>query len=166
MFLLARHCLQRTNNIDIKNVPIVESRFFGTATNVEDYLKQIRENGYNTTVKQATHHTDFVGRTPLLLGRTKYILGGNEPTGGIEDKWFLYSHSSYYGEVPDKFLRNPDNTPKLDKHGEKRTNPEYEDYVKKWGKPKKDDNGNWINQSLPKEVILDKNDRIKFKGEK
>ncbi|MDG6881138.1 Uncharacterised protein [Phocoenobacter uteri] len=89
--------LQRTNNVGITNVPIVESRFFGTATNVEDYLKQVGKNGYDTIVKQATHKADFVGRPPL-------ILGGNPATGG--DCWWCYSHSSYYGEVSEPIITN------------------------------------------------------------
>ncbi len=149
--------LQRTNNMGITNVPIVESRFFGTATNVEDYLKQIRENGYDTTtVKQATHQADPVGRPPI-------ILGGNSATGG--DCWWCYSHSSYYGEVPEEFLKHTDNTPKLDENGEKIKNPEYEKYTQIWGEPKTDTDGKPINSSLPKEVILE-NNKIKFKGGK
>ncbi len=146
--------LQRTNNIDIKNVPIVESRFFGTATNVEDYLKQIRKNGYTTVVKQATHKADFVGRPPL-------ILGGNPATGG--DCWFCYSHSSYYGGVPEEFLKDKNNEYILDKNRKKIKNPEYKEYTDKWGEPTED---NKSNLSLPKEVILDENDNIQFKGEK
>ncbi|MDG6881141.1 hypothetical protein A6A21_01070 [Phocoenobacter uteri] len=138
--------LQRTNNVGITNVPIVESRFFGTATNVEDYLKQVGKNGYETTVKQATHKADFVGRP----------LGFNPATGG--DCWWCYSHSSYYGEVPEKKIEND--------RKEKINNPEYERYIKIWGKPTIGKNGNPVNLSLPKEVIGDKNDSIKFKGDK
>ena len=147
--------LQRTNNNGIKGVPIVESRFFGTAANVEDYIKQTKENGYETTVKQATHKADFVGRPPL-------ILGGNPATGG--DCWLCYSHSGYYGEVPSEYLKNADDTYRLDSNGKEIENPEYEKYVDKWGEVEKDKNGNFINLSLPKEVILE-NGKINFKGE-
>lgn len=57
-------------------------------------------------ISAATHYTDFVGRTPLVALRSKYIVGGNEPTGGVEDKWFLYSHSSYFAEKPTPYLVN------------------------------------------------------------
>ncbi len=123
-------------------------RFFGTATNVEDYLKQIRKNGYTTVVKQATHKADFVGRPPL-------ILGGNPATGG--DCWFCYSHSSYYGEIPEEFLKD-DKGKEIVINGEKIKNPEYKEYIEKWGEPDE----NKTNNSLPKEVILE-NGKIKFR---
>lgn len=63
-------------------------------------------------------------------------------------------------------MKNANYTPKLDSHGKKIRNPEYDKYVEKWGKPSKDDNGNWINQSLPKKVILDEGNNIQFKGGK
>ncbi len=64
------------------------------------------------------------------------------------------SESIYYGEIPKKFIINS--------KGEKIENPEYKRYVKYWGVPKKDKNGNLINESAPKKVILDRNDNIKF----
>jgi hypothetical protein len=36
--------------------------------------------------------------------RSKYIVGGNEPTGGVENTWFTYSHSSYFAERPSEYL--------------------------------------------------------------
>ena len=48
----------------------------------------------------AVHATDFVGRTPLLLFRSKYIVGGNESTGGYDTNTFFYSHDKYYYEIP------------------------------------------------------------------
>ena len=61
----------------------------------------------------------------------------------------------YYGEIPQKFITN--------NKGKIIENPEYKNYVRYWGEPEKDRNGNLINKSKPKEVILDENGRIKFK---
>ena len=68
--------------------------------------KNNQEKTSNGTVKSAVHYTDFVGRTPLIALRSKYFVGGNEPTGGVENTWFTYSHSSYYAEVPSEYLIN------------------------------------------------------------
>ena len=89
-------------------------------------------------------------------------MGGNPATGG--DCWLCYSHSSYYGEVPSEYLKNADDTYRLDSNGKEIENPEYEKYVDKWGEVEKDKNGNFINLSLPKEVNLE-NGKINFKGE-
>ena len=118
--LTASVALQYANRNGLTNIPIRESRFYGTATNVQDYANQLahvngsyryldknnQEKTSNGTVKSAVHYTDFVGRTPLIALRSKYIVGGNEPTGGVENTWFTYSHSSYFAEVPDKYLIN------------------------------------------------------------
>lgn len=119
--LTASVAIQNANRNGLINIPIRESRFYGTATNVQDYKKHMTENngGYvykdragnwqnsaGAQVKSAVHYTDFVGRTPLIALRSKYIVGGNEPTGGVENTWFTYSHSSYFAEVPNKDLIN------------------------------------------------------------
>lgn len=119
---------------------------------MENYLKQIRKNGYNTKVKQATHQADFVGRPPLLLG-------GNSSTGGA--CWFCYSHSSYYGEVPEKYLKD-ENGYKIDKRGNRVSkeveNPYLDDFYKKW-KDKNNDNENRSNPSLP--ILIQSDNKIK-----
>ncbi|MCW9733584.1 hypothetical protein L5B97_08940 [Avibacterium sp. 20-15] len=89
------------------NIPIRKSRFYGTATNVEAYANQLKRNGYSYTTKDgktyqsgaysAVHKADFVGNK-LLLG----LVGSNEVTGG--NCWIYYSHSSYFAEVPSKYL--------------------------------------------------------------
>ncbi|WP_370388087.1 hypothetical protein ABVQ18_17945 [Snodgrassella alvi] len=82
------------------------------------------------------HYTDFVGRSPLILFRSQYTIGGNPPTGGVEDKPFMYSHSSYFGEVPKKILldekgRNIDADGNLT--GNKQNdNPYLDEFNKKW----------------------------------
>ena len=40
----------------------------------------------------------------IYSGPTKYIVGGNKPTGGVEDNGFKYSHSSYFKVKPDDVL--------------------------------------------------------------
>ena len=87
--------------LGITDIPINQSRFYGTATNVQDYANQLVVNGQGEAYS-AVHATDFVGRTPLLLFRSKYIVGGNEPTGGYDTNPFFYSHASYYYEMPPK----------------------------------------------------------------
>ena len=81
-----------------------QSRF----TNVQDYADQLaNKNGYgDSKVYSAVHYTDFVGRSPWLVGRSKYIVGGNNPTGGVEDKPFAYSHSAYSWEIPKEYLQD------------------------------------------------------------
>lgn len=81
------------------------------------------------------HYTDFVGRTPLIGFRSKYLVGGNKPTGGVEDKWFLYSHSSYVGEVPTENLID-DNGRFIDEKGnrvsKKINNPYRKEFKEVW----------------------------------
>ena len=99
--LTASNALQDLNNNQgIVGLPINQSRFYGSATNVQDYANQLVTNGSGQAYS-SVHQTDFVGRTPWLLGRTKYVVGGNEVTGGvgITPKYF-YSHSSYRYEMP------------------------------------------------------------------
>ncbi len=90
---------------------IRQSRFYGTAINVQDYADQLAKNGYtyvgidkdgNEVVYQsgaysAVQKADFVGRPPI-------ILGGNPATGG--ECWACYSHSSYFAEIPSQYLMN------------------------------------------------------------
>jgi len=92
--------LQYLNNIlGTTDIPINQSRFYGTATNVQDYANQLVINGQGEAYS-AVHATDFVGRTPWLLFRSKYFVGGNEPTGGYDTNTFFYSHDKYYYEIP------------------------------------------------------------------
>lgn len=105
------------------HIPILQSRFYGTATNVQAYANQLRRNGYSYQDKDgntyqsgaysAVHKADAVGnKWGLGLG------GSNDTTGGA--CWLCYSHSSYYGEVPDPIL-----------HKEA-----YKEFERIWGKPK------------------------------
>ena len=164
--LTASVALQYANRNGLTNIPIRESRFYGTATNVQDYANQLahvngsyryldknnQEKTSNGTVKSAVHHTDFVGRTPLIGFRSKYIVGGNEPTGGVENTWFTYSHSSYFAEVPSEDLIN-EKGDYIDEKGytvkeKNRVANKYRDeFNKKWQPPE-----NNLNPSLPKIV--------------
>ena len=133
------------NNQGVTQVPICQSRFYGTATNVQDYADQLAKNGYtyvgidkdgNEVVYQsgaysAVHKADFVGRPPL-------ILGGNPATGG--ECWGCYSHSSYFAEIPSQYLR--DNQGQyVNTNGrvvtvkERVVTDEYIEYEKIWGTP-------------------------------
>lgn len=164
--LTASVALQYANRNGLTNIPIRESRFYGTATHVQDYANQLahvngsyryldknnQEKTSNGTVKSAVHHTDFVGRTPLMGLRSKYIVGGNEPTGGVENTWFTYSHSSYFAEVPNKDLTN-EKREYIDDKGytvkeKNRVANEYrKEFEEKWQPTK-----NNLNPSLPKIV--------------
>ena len=98
------------------------------------------------------HYTDFVGRTPLIALRSKYIVGGNEPTGRVENTWFTYSHSSYFAERPSEYLIN-EKGDYIDEKGYKveeknGVDNEYHDEFKKKWQPTK----NNLNPSLPKIV--------------
>ena len=91
------------------------------------------------------HHTDFVGRTPLIGLRSKYIVGGNEPTGGVENTWFTYSHSSYFAEVPNPHLINKQGQYINDKgivvsEDNKVTNKYSAEFNKKWVPINENDN--------------------------
>ena len=133
------------NNQGVTQVPIRQSRFYGTATNVQDYADQLAKNGYtyvgidkdgNEVVYQsgaysAVHKADFVGRPPI-------ILGGNPATGG--DCWACYSHSSYYAEIPERYLMNNQgqyiNTNNRVVTEKQRVETDsYREYIKIWGVP-------------------------------
>jgi len=133
------------NNQGVTQVPIRQSRFYGTATNVQDYADQLAENGYtyvgidkdgNEVVYQsgaysAVHKADFVGRPPI-------ILGGNPATGG--ECWACYSHSSYYAEIPERYLMNNQgqyiNTNNRVVTEKQRVETDsYREYIKIWGVP-------------------------------
>ena len=164
--LTASVALQYANRNGLTHIPIRQSRFYGTATNVQDYANQLahvngsyryldknnQEKTSNGTVKSAVHYTDFVGRTPLIGLRSKYIVGGNEPTGGVENTWFTYSHSSYFAEIPSEDLIN-EKGDYIDEKGYKveeknRVANKYRDeFNEKW-QPQK----NNLNPSLPKIV--------------
>ncbi|XDZ50095.1 hemagglutinin repeat-containing protein [Neisseriaceae bacterium CLB008] len=103
-------------------LPINQARFYGTATNVQDYANLLAKNGSGQAYS-AVHETDFVGRSPLIALRSKYVTGGNPPTGGIYQPWF-YSHSSYFYEMPpEKIIIN----------GKIQENPLYKEYISAWG---------------------------------
>lgn len=105
------------------HIPIRQSRFYGTATNMQAYANQLRRNGYSYRDKDgntyqseaysAVHKSDFVGNK-WGLG----LVGSNDTTGGV--CWLCYSHSSYYAEVSDPIL-----------HKEA-----YKEFERIWGKPK------------------------------
>ena len=164
--LTASVALQYANRNGLTHIPIRQSRFYGTATNVQDYANQLahvngsyryldknnQEKTSNGTVKSAVHYTDFVGRTPLIGLRSKYIVGGNEPTGGVENTWFTYSHSSYFAERPSEYLINEDGKPINNKgivvaKESAIANEYWEEFKEKWQPTK-----NNPNPSLPIEV--------------
>ncbi|WOE32914.1 hemagglutinin repeat-containing protein [Acinetobacter sp. SAAs470] len=122
------------NNQNILGIPIRQSRFDGTATNVQDYANQLYKNGYiskdgyYSSAYSAVHKSDPVGSIPG-------ILGGNQRLPG--NCFWCYSHSSYFAEIPPQQIRV---------NGEKVDNELYKDYVKKWGEV---DANNPINKSAP-----------------
>nr|WP_218966490.1 hemagglutinin repeat-containing protein [Snodgrassella alvi] len=135
--LTASNALQNANRNGLTGIPIREARFFGTATYVPDYANQLVLNGFEgSQASSAVHYSDFVGRSPLAFLRTWFTMGGNSPTGGVEDKWFMYSHSSYFGEIPNQKLidekgRNIDANGNLT--GERKNeNPYFKDFNDKW----------------------------------
>ena len=103
--MTASNALQYANRNGLTGIPINEARFYGTATYVPRYADQLLINGYEgSKAYSAVHYTDFVGRSPLLFFRSRYTIGGNTATGGVEDKPFMYSHSSYFREKPKDIL--------------------------------------------------------------
>ncbi|QLB12866.1 hypothetical protein EV697_1084 [Bisgaardia hudsonensis] len=152
--LTASVALQRANREGLTGIPIRESRFFGTATHVQDYADQLaNRNGlYKYTdingkeweglskAKSAVHQADFVGNK-WNLG----LMGFNKTTGGA--CLYCYSHSSYMGEVPIENLIDDDGY-YIDKNGTRITDPITNPYLKefneKWGNDK-----NSGNPSLP-----------------
>lgn len=135
--LTASVAIQNANRNGIIGIPLNQVRFYGTATNVQDYSdwlignnKFINPNtGNSTGVYAATHQADFVGRPPL-------ILGGNPSTGG--DCWLCYSHSSYSAEIPSQFLVNEKGQYINGKgivvsESERKINKYYTEYLKIWG---------------------------------
>ena len=158
--LTASVALQYANRNGLTNIPIRESRFFGTATNVQSYKNNLVENngGYiykdkngnwqssdGTEVKSAVHKADFVGNK-WNLGLT----GFNDTTGGA--CLFCYSHSSYYAEIPSVALVN-DNGDPINLKGEvvskanQAKNKYFLDFDKIWGDTNR-------NLSLPKSVNI------------
>ena len=162
--LTASVALQYANRNGLTNIPIRESRFFGTATNVQSYKNNLVENngGYiykdkngiwqssdGTEVKSAVHKSDFVGNK-WNLGLT----GFNDTTGGA--CLLCYSHSSYYAEIPLEHLIN-ENGDFIDNKGNvvktQVLNKYSDDFIKIWAP--KDKN---TNSSLPK-IIKDSGDK-------
>ncbi|WP_051940809.1 hypothetical protein [Stenoxybacter acetivorans] len=150
--LTASVALQYANQHGLTDIPIRDSRFYGTATYVPAYVQQLEQNGftyningeeYKSKASSAVHQSDFVGRPSLLLG-------GNESTGG--SCWFCYSHSSYYMERPDKYLFDEKgnyidvNGNRVDKPVD---NPYYEDFKNIWTGGDKSS----INPSIPKLIV-------------
>lgn len=145
--LTASVAIQNANRNRLTEIPLNQVRFYGTATNVQDYSdwlisnnKFVIPNSTNSTgVYSAVHQADFVGRPPL-------ILGGNSSSGGT--CWLCYSHSSYSAEKPSEYLVN-NNGQFIDKKGivvpetKKVKNEYYEEYSEKWG------DSNSKNLSLP-----------------
>ena len=152
-------------------LPYNDVQFFGSAANVDDYKDYMNEyNRKDFNISAATHYTDYVGRTPLAAMRSKYVVGGNEPTGGVEDKWFLYSHSSYFAEKPTPYLVNEHGF-YMDKNGDlirdnsgnpvkmteenkseysiKAPNPYLDDFEQKWIKGQTHNKVSGDNPSLP-----------------
>ena len=156
--LTASVALQYANRNGLTNIPIRESRFFGTATNVQSYKNNLVENngGYiykdkngnwqssdGTEVKSAVHKADFVGNK-WNLGLT----GFNNTTGGA--CLFCYSHSSYYAEIPSEKLVDDNGNP-IDLRGiivpesNQAKNKYLKDFKDIWGSAD-------INLSLPKVI--------------
>ena len=143
--LTASVAVQNANRNGLTEIPLNKVRFYGTATNVQDFSDWLVEkNKYinpetnnSTGVYSAVHYTDFVGRSPLIALRSKYFVGGNDPTGGVDNKWFLYSHSSYNAEIPSKYLMNSKGE-YIDKKGvvvsdaKKVENPYSKEFIEKW----------------------------------
>ena len=139
--------IQNANRNGLTAIPLNQVRFYGTATNVQDYSdwlisnnKFLIPNSTNSTgVYSAVHQADFVGRPPL-------ILGGNPSSGGT--CWLCYSHSSYSAEIPSQFLVNGkgeyiDGKGKIVSKKDRVTNDYFDEYKQKWG------NKNSTNLSLP-----------------
>ncbi|HDL5699810.1 TPA: hemagglutinin repeat-containing protein [Mannheimia haemolytica] len=128
--LTASVAIQKANRIGLKDIPIRESRFFGTATNVKDYAGYLKENNQNAVTKSAVHKADFVGNK-WNLGLT----GFNDTTGG--DCIFCYSHSSYFAERPSEYLVN-DKGQHINEKGDivsekdKIVNEYWKDFSDKW----------------------------------
>ena len=156
--LTASVALQYANRNGLTNIPIRESRFFGTATNVQSYKNNLVENngGYiykdkngiwqssnGTEVKSAVHKSDFVGNK-WNLGLT----GFNDTTGGA--CLLCYSHSSYYAEIPSEKLVDDNGNP-IDLRGiivpesNQAKNKYLKDFKNIWGSAD-------INLSLPKVI--------------
>ena len=133
--LTAGVALKNLNNVyDIKELPIRKARFYGTATNVQDYADQLRANGYSYTdgdgnVYQSSAYSAVHKADPI--GRWRVLLGGNAATGGT-CSW-CYAHSSYYAEIPDEFLKDKMGNTVRDTFGQPLENSLYKDFVDKWG---------------------------------
>lgn len=156
--LTASVAIQNANRNGVTEIPLNQVRFYGTATNVQDYSdwlstnnKFVIPNSTNSTgVYSAVHQADFVGRPPL-------ILGGNPSSGGT--CWLCYSHSSYSAEIPSQFLVNNNgefinNKGEVVSKNEPFQNKYYTDYLKIWG------NSNSQNLSLPKLVPSNKTKEV------
>lgn len=73
------------------------------------------------------------------------LLGGNSSTGGA--CVFCYSHSSYFAEIPARYLKDLYGNVATDKAGSPIESKEYQEYKLVWGK--NSDN----NLSTPKLVL-------------
>jgi filamentous hemagglutinin len=151
--MTASVALQNANRNGLTGIPIREARFYGTATHVPWYANQLVTNGYEgSRAYSAVHYTDFVGRSPAAFFRSPYTIGGNAPTGGVENKPFMYSHSSYFREEPVRYLvdekgRNIDANGNLT--GDRKVNNPYKkEFDEKWTEGP-NHNLNKDNPSLP-----------------
>lgn len=86
-------------------------------------------------------------------------MGGNPATGG--NCWLCYSHSSYFAEIPNKYLVDSNGNIIRDNTGQPIKNSLYDDYVKKWGEPTNNDS---TNHSLPKIVNTKENEEVKYEN--
>jgi hypothetical protein len=151
--MTASVALQNANRNGLTGIPIREARFYGTATYVPWYANQLVTNGYEgSRAYSAVHYTDFVGRSHAAFLRSPYTIGGNAPTGGVENKPFMYSHSSYFREEPVRYLvdekgRNIDANGNLT--GDRKVNNPYKkEFDEKWTEGP-NHNLNRNNPSLP-----------------
>lgn len=160
--LTASVAQQYANRNGITGIPIRESRFFGTATHVQNYANNLAsQNGSysykdkdgniqtgKSVVKSAVHKADFVGNK-WNLGLT----GFNKTTGG--SCILCYSHSSYFAEVPSENFIN-DKNQFIDLKGDISDTPILNDYKKDFGEKWGDSDNNFNNPSLL-QIILPNN---------
>ncbi|NUF09849.1 hemagglutinin repeat-containing protein [Snodgrassella sp. ESL0324] len=145
------------------NIPTEKNKFLGPAANIVDYYKMLSKNGYkdkngiNSTLFLADNNTDFVGR----------LVGANPATGGTcagNPLGSCYSHGSYNGNYYlDQYLTNSNGQKSIDKNtGKPIRNPEFEKIEQTVAQPKQDQNGRYINPTLAKAVVVDRNGNINF----
>ncbi|MDF7676898.1 hemagglutinin repeat-containing protein, partial [Neisseriaceae bacterium ESL0693] len=148
--------MQDANSNGLIYVPVNNAQFYGTATNVDRFREQLENvNKFEgSTVTSAVHYTDFVGRSPWLVGRSPLVVGGNAPTGGVENHPFMYSHSGYFAEKPTNYLMDEQGH-LIDKYGnrvqQKQDNPYLDEFNEKWNEGK---NHNQLGENPSKPVLV------------